>query len=332
MKYLIIALGATAATISSAQAEQLPKCKKTEPRVCEFTYDPNDIYKAWSAPGSELMIRLAPDEQIINAQGADSTTIVGGYADNILTLKFNGCALPEPVFVVSHKVSTDETRTYPFEVETIPQTCNKDIPPADQNIAKAQYTDGVGNNSLPNLKHLAHPNDLAAGGTIPYLMTMRYPSDEKAKRDHEARREAARAQKAQAEQILADAAAGRGPTTQFLNDHYYGRGEQSLRPAQATDDGNTTTLAFPGNTEVPALTKLNNAANGCGDKGEESTADFAMHGDKMVIAGTAPGWCLRKNGRVYELHNASFNPVGYPTGTGTVSPFVTRSVKGGSEQ
>jgi type IV secretion system protein VirB9 len=167
---------------------------------------------------------------------------------------------------------------------------------------------------------------------------MRYPGEERAKRDAEASKARKSYLRSKTEQTVVDAAAGRGTTTRFLNDHYYGSGEKTLAPQESTpgakdavtDDGQFTRLTFPGHTETPAITKLGNHDKGCGPDGEESAVDAQMYGDKMVIAGTAVGWCLRKNNRVYQIDNDSYNAVGYSTGTGTPSPQVERVVKGGA--
>lgn len=331
---------------ASADAVQKPRLHKNDPRVWEFTYTPDDIYKAWSAPGSVLLIRFAPDELIIKAQAADTETIQDGHTDNLLTLKFAGCVLPEPVFVLTRKMTPpEEMRTYSFSVETIPVICPKAVPqegPApDAKIANAAYSDGPrplpSSDAVPNLQHLAHPNDLAEGGAIPYMITFKYPSDEKAKREAVAEKEAKRFATRQTRKILGDAVAGNGATTGFENNHYYGRGDADLKPCLPSpdrprgcgpyDDGNTTKLLFPGDTPVPAVTKLPTETANCGDSGGEAVADYAMHGNLMVINGTAPGWCLRRDKRVYQIRNRSYNQVGYPTGTGTVSPYVERVVK-----
>jgi len=321
-----------------ADAVQKPHLNKSDGRVWEYVYTPDDIYKAWSAPGSVLLLRFAPDEQITKAQPADSETILVDFTDNLLTLKFNGCAITEPVFVVTHKASAEEMRTYSFSFETVPAVCSREIQEQapGPNVSNVSLTDGVPK-ALPNMKHLQHPDDLAEGGKIPYMITMKYPGDEKAKRDAAALVAAKKFQAKQTRDILAAAVSGKGPTTQFENNHYYGRGDAGLKPCLPSpdrpggcgpiDDGNTTRLEFPGDTPVPSVTKLQNVSAGCGDNGQEAVADFAMHGRTMVLTGTAPGWCLRRNNRVYQLTNASYNPVGYPTGTGTVSPNVERTIK-----
>jgi type IV secretory pathway VirB9-like protein len=352
LKWLAVA-AALGGLASPALAVQQCKANKKDPRVWECYYDPNDIYKAWSAPGSELMIRLAPDEQIFKIQAADSDTIQAGWSDNIATFKFVGCALPEPTFIASHKAASDEIRTYTFQLETVPRVCARGIPQQqpqpDPNVAAAAYTDGAHSSHVsllaaPNLQHLEHPSDLAEGGQIPYIITIKYPSDEKAKRDAAWLGAAKRFQRQQAEKLLADAAAGRAGTTGFLNTHYYGKGAADLKPCLEcgpTDDGNKTTVFFPGQTPIPAFTKLGNVTEGCGDTGQESVADSATHSTTRMIAGrdtqgsavslngTAPGWCMRLNGRVYQLTNSSYNPVGYPTGTQTITRDAVRVMKGG---
>ncbi len=332
---------------ASAHAVQKPKISKNDSRVWEFTYAPDDVYKAWSAPGSVLLIRFAPDELIIKAQAADTETIAAGNGDNLLTLKFAGCALPEPLFVVTRKLTPpEEMRTYAFSVETIPVICAKAVPQeapvANGQIANASYNDGQrvtpSLDAVPNLQHLAHPNDLAEGGTIPYMITFKYPSDDARKREEAAEKEAKRFATRQTRRVLADAAAGKGPTTGFTNDHYWGRGDADLRPCQPPDgpdgkgcgpfdDGNTTRIIYPGNAPVPTVTKLPTWTAQCGDGGGEANVNASMHDSTLVIEGTAPGWCLRRDNRVYQVRNVSYNPVGVPTNTGTASPYVERVVK-----
>jgi type IV secretory pathway VirB9-like protein len=104
-----------------------------------------------------------------------------------------------------------------------------------------------------------------------------------------------------------------------------------------SDDGTSTTIIFPSGVATPAVTMLGNVEKGCGPNGEERVVDFSIHTDplapdgirKMVIAGTAAGWCLRRDKyKVYEVRNLTYDPAGHSTGTGTISPSVVRNVRG----
>jgi type IV secretory pathway VirB9-like protein len=365
MKALIIcSIATTACVYAPAYAAQHCKPQKNEPRALVCIYEPDVIYTAWSAPGSVLRIKLAPDEQTLKVDAANSTVITEAHIDNLITLKFAGCAVPQPVFISSHKVTTDELRSYAFTMETRPQVCSRSIPEtndtspqvsANGNVVPANYDDGHAPSSkllsltgTPDLAHLEHPDDLAEaspgghGGGIPYLITMRYPADDRTKRETTERTAARGLAQRRVESLVANAAAGKTATTGFVNDHYYGRGEASMKPCipecGPTDDGNTTFIFFPGDTPIPVFEKLTNQV--CGDNGGEIIQNPGSskqsrtingrptYGTLISLPGTAPGWCMRMDGKVYQLTNASYNPVGYPTGTNTPSPFVERHVRG----
>lgn len=352
MKSLFTTTALFLALASTAHAVQICKAEKKDSRVLFCDYDPNDIYKVWSAPGAELMIQLAPDEAIINVQAADTDVIKGGWGDFIATLKFEGCALPQQVFIISHKTSNDETRPYIFSAETVPPVCARDVPAPEPDVV-AKGADGVTNaaysngnpknihtlEAVPDLRHLEHPNDLAEGGHIPSIIKIRYPSDERAKREAAAEIVAKHERKRRVEQTLSAAASGIGPTTGFVNKLYVGRGDATIRPIQGSvsDDGHETTIVFPAGVALPTVTKLGNLQKGCGQEGDEATMDDSVHIDptapdgirKMKITGTAAGWCLRRDKfRVYEIRNTAYDPQGHSTGTGTISPYVIRSVSG----
>ena len=342
-----------------AWAVQICKPGKKDSRVWTCVYDPDNIYKVWSAPNAELMFSLAPDEQVINVEAADTEVVKGGWSDNLATLKFQGCALPQQAFIVTHKTSNNEARHYVFSIETVPQVCSKDIPSvkATPNLnpnvtaaATVAYTDGVQQNApqhsmdaLPDLRHLEHPDDLAEssslhGGHIPFLIKILYPGDDKAKRDADAAAALKRERKQRVEQVLSTAASGIGPTTGFRNSTYAGRGAAALKPVQngVSDDGNATTISWPPGIDIPAISKLTNLAKGCGPDGEERIADDSVHTNPTAPDGTrsvrvtfvGQGWCLRRDGQVYEIRNLAYDPYGHRTNTGTLSPVVERKVIG----
>ena len=103
-----------------------------------------------------------------------------------------------------------------------------------------------------------------------------------------------------------------------------------MKPSHDSDNGYTTMFVFPQMQGIPTVTKLGNTAVLCGaDGSKEATTDFDVKGDTMTIAGTAQAWCLRSNGRVYEVWNSGYSVTGQKPDTGTVSPYVNRVVGGG---
>ena len=63
--------------------------------------------------------------------------------------------------------------------------------------------------------------------------------------------------------------------------------------------------------------------------GKEATADYSVHGDTVIAPGTAREWRLRDGQTVMEIYDLGYNPIGQTPGTGTVSPYVQRRLKGG---
>jgi type IV secretion system protein VirB9 len=326
------ALSSALCLLAPAQAADYPHPTRKDTRSLEVNYDPGNIIPIWSAPGSVLLIRFAEDEAIFKVKTADSEHLGGGFVANLLTWKFKGCFVPQPAFVFTHKGAAE--RVYAFEVETKPQICDTDKP-APPSTAVAS-NDGVTNisvsSALPDLHHLEHPDDLAGagdggnGGHIPYMLTIRYPADEAAKRAAAARAAAERRRQEDAALLVKTAT---WPWSPNNNTAYWGLGEPDMKPSRAVDNGYTTMFVFPQMQSIPTVTKLGNPSVRCGENdAKESTTDFDVKGDTMTIAGTARAWCLRSNGRVYEVWNSNYSPTGQTPGTGSASPYVQRVVNG----
>jgi len=47
----------------------------------------------------------------------------------------------------------------------------------------------------------------------------------------------------------------------------------------------------------------------------------------MIASGVAQGWCMRDGKTVLEILNFAYRPTGATPATGTVSPYVTRTLK-----
>jgi hypothetical protein len=61
----------------------------------------------------------------------------------------------------------------------------------------------------------------------------------------------------------------------------------------------------------------------------EATADSSTHSDTVIVPGTAPTWCLRDQRSAVEIYNLGYTTTGATPNTGTISPYVERTVSHG---
>jgi type IV secretion system protein VirB9 len=116
----------------------------------------------------------------------------------------------------------------------------------------------------------------------------------------------------------------------LLADYYYGnrnwryvaRGSYAIQPAEVSDNGETTAFRFPGNTPMPAIYRIT-------PDGKEQIATASTEGEIAVVHGISAAWRLRMGGEVCDIWNIGFDPVGQNPRTGTTSPDVVRTVRGG---
>ncbi|MBV8267096.1 MAG: TrbG/VirB9 family P-type conjugative transfer protein, partial [Planctomycetaceae bacterium] len=122
------------------------------------------------------------------------------------------------------------------------------------------------------------------------------------------------------------------------NFKYVAHGNLSVTPRQIRDNGYETVFLFPQMQRVPGLFRLQPGATRCNrehDDHNEATENPSVHrsgadGDTIIAQGTAQGWCLRDGNTVLEVLNFAYSPTGATPATGTVSPYVTRMLKGES--
>jgi len=139
----------------------------------------------------------------------------------------------------------------------------------------------------------------------------------------------AAARKKAADERAADAEADTAKQ-RLLADYYYGdrnwryvaRGSYAIQPAEVSDNGETTAFRFPGNTPMPAIYRIM-------PDGREQIASASTEGEIAVVHGTSAAWRLRMGGEVCDIWNVGFNPVGQNPRTGTTSPDVVRTLRGG---
>lgn len=116
----------------------------------------------------------------------------------------------------------------------------------------------------------------------------------------------------------------------LMADYYYGnrnwryvaRGSQSIQPAEVSDNGETTAFRFPGDTPMPAIYQIT-------PDGKEQIASASTDGEIAVVHAISAAWRLRMGGEVSDIWNVGFDSVGQNPRTGTTSPDVVRTLRGG---
>jgi type IV secretion system protein VirB9 len=344
---------ATALSLAfAAPACALQECTpgKQDSRIRYCTYSPSQIYHIWTAPGAILVIQFADDESVPegNVAATDASRLERKPRGNYLYLKNTAkagdtpCMVPEPLLVTT-KLPNGQLRPYQFQFETRPNDCSET--PAEQ-IAQQQQKSALSMVStaeaapkLPprpgNLKYVAE-NGLGPNANVFYAAVFKYPDDEAAKR-----REAYRARHAdddskQAQHLLKQQVSWPyGNKFDGTWNYKYAAHGNLAMPAEIRDNGYQTVFLFPSLERVPALFRWNPAAAGCNrnhDDRNEATVNPSVHrggsdGDTIIASGTAPGWCMRDGQTVLEIRNLAYTLVGATPATGTVSPYVQRTLK-----
>jgi type IV secretion system protein VirB9 len=338
----------------AAPAYALQQCtpSKEDSRVRYCTYNPNQVFEIWTAPGGEMVIQFAEGEQVPegNVAATDGSRLERKPRGNFLYLKSKAkegeapCMVPEPLLVTT-KLPNGQLRPYHFQIETRPSYCSETpvaqvSGPQHQTPGLTLTAAGVPETRAPkaegNLKYVGE-NGLGAGADVFYAAIFRYPEDEAAKRRAAASARAAEVDRRQA-QLLLKQQTSWPYGNQFdgsWNFKYAAHGNLTVPPRQVRDNGYQTVFLFPQMQRVPALFRLQPGATRCNrehDDHNEGTEIPSVHrsgadGDTIIATGTAQGWCLRDGNTVLEILNLAYNPAGATPATGTVSPYVRRVLK-----
>jgi type IV secretion system protein VirB9 len=157
-----------------------------------------------------------------------------------------------------------------------------------------------------------------------YGLTFIYPDDERAKKaaeTAEARRiagERAATARRQREHLHAVARLEQDFTCR--NGLYEARGDRSIVPDDACDDGQRIGMMFRGNRQLPAVFLI-------GADGKEQSVSFSVRGDWVIVPALRERIILRLGETsALEVVNRAFNARGYSPNTGTPSPDVVREV------
>lgn len=107
------------------------------------------------------------------------------------------------------------------------------------------------------------------------------------------------------------------PGARPRNYDYGYRGDPSLKPVAAWDDGVQTTLVFGAHTELPAVFALN-------EDGSESLVNFDVRAGRIVVQRVARRMIVRRGKLTGCIVDRDFTGGGERLGSGTIAPGVER--------
>jgi type IV secretion system protein VirB9 len=319
MKTFVIGAAFTTCLVGQALATQQPNPGNADSRVRNVNYDPANVVELWSTPGAVMVIQFADDEMVGDVAASDSHSLKAEPRANYLFFKFVGWLIPEPVIVLT-KLPSGKLRRYALQVETHPQICSNSTSPP---IVQASANGDPPPVAAQNLKHIS-ADALGPDADVDYSVVFHYPGDELAQRRAAAKAASDRYRKKRAGRMLnaATTFGTQDPYSGNRNLRYMWRGDVSLLPRWVWDNGYSTAFVFPAQQRIPAVFRVD-------PDGKEATADYSVHGDTVIAPGTAREWRLRDGATVMEIYDLGYNPIGETPGTGTVSPYVQRTLKGG---
>lgn len=270
----------------SAWAVQYPQPGRLDPRVRYVPYESSNVVDVWTAPGAAMVIQFSSTEKVVSVAASDSVYLAAKPVRNFLFFKPMAVLAAQPVYVLCQRAN-GELRRYDFQFETKPVT-------------------------------------LGSGANVDYTVVFTYPHQAYERELAAQRAAAARAvRQAAKDRLLED---GDVMTAATVNQYhgprnydYTGRGDRALGPSEIWDNGYSTVMTFPAEQRIPSIFYIQ-------PDGKEATANYSVHGDTIVVPGTAPEWRLRDGHTVLDMYDLRYNPIGATPGTHTISPAVQRLI------
>ena len=284
MKNLLIIAAALLALLIPipANALEIPTSAQQDNRVRLVNYQPYNITRIVGTIRSSVQVEFAPDEEIAHVALGNTVAWEVAPAGHILFLKPRENQPATNLSVVTTRRDGSK-RSYQLELTMIPGKEGRDcsVGPASDAFFYVKY---------------------------------RYPADDAERRRQEAAQRSAVAKSGEASQVLAFHET-HGPR----NWRYTAQGAEAIEPKSIHDNGKVTTMAFAGNTEIPAIFLVNT-------DGTESLVPKSVQGDLVLVHAIAAKFILRRGHDVLCLFNEGYKPKGLDPGTKTTSPAVERLV------
>jgi type IV secretion system protein VirB9 len=282
---------------SPAMALQTPTPGKIDPRICDVVYNADDVVDVRAVMGETVAIRFDPAEAITDVPLSDTIHVkraTGSASNNILWLKATETMPPQPIGVRT-KRADGSSRDYAFRWTSL-----SDDKPAGVSLAASGPL---------KMEEILVPRVSC------YMIRFTYPSDVTA-----AQAAAWRARQAKQKADEAEIALHKADEDRSHNVRYVAQGDASIGPTAIWDDGNTTTLVFPGNMRIPVI--VTRLADKLTDA--EVTGMTSEQGGMVKIHGVLPFIRLRDGDLTLCLWNRAYAAIGNNPGTGTTSNDIER--------
>jgi type IV secretion system protein VirB9 len=260
-------------------------------------YDPNNVVPLKTTMGTALMVTFSPDEHIVKVAVSDSARLMTDVV----------------------KDGNERLANYLF----LKPIALKEDPAGYVLPAQPLMVITERKGSLRHYQFLFQAQP--AGGDPDYAVFFRYPNDADMQGAGEARERQRRAEAAQTRGLLRRETNLVSSTPGFdgsRNYRYAARGDVQIAPAWVWDTGYTTYFNWPGMQRIPSIFR-----GACGPG--EATSESSTHNDIVIAPGTAPIWCLRDQRSAVEIYNLGHTTFGATPNTGTISPYVERTVTDG---
>lgn len=266
--------------------------------IRHVVYDPNNVVPLKMTLGMALVIEFGADEHIVKVAVSDSKRL---EADII-------------------KDSNEKLANYLWVKPTLLEHDSLDYVFPSQPLTVVTEHKG----SLRSYKFRVEVKSDGEYETT--AISFSYPQDEARKRREEARERERQAAAAETKALLTretNVVSGAAAPDPSWNYRYSAKGDSRLAPAWVWDDGFKTSFHWPAMQSIPSIFRGYCNIN-------EATENPATHNDVVIVPGTAPVWCLRGDQfSALEIYNLGYTLTGQSPGTGTISPYVEREVKGG---
>lgn len=246
-KIILIAACFTTLFCTLVFAAQKPRGIATDNRIKIIAYDSNDIV---NITGSHLVatgIRFDDSETIVSIVNGDP---------------------------IAWTTSVNKVTPYIVYIKPI-------LPSSNTNMTV------VTNKHTYQFHLVTTPNDTASSNNVTYMLTFKYPEQEKAKMEQEL-------------MVLQKTFVGDFPGNPVhWNYNYSFYGSTKLAPIQAVDNGTYTVFKFRRNEPIPAIFAVDIKQN-------ESLLNFRVQGDYVFVQGVRHQYTMRNGDDVTTVYNDNF--------------------------